>query len=112
LSDDSTDDETGAYNPDYEGIVRPDGLSIRRLRHDRAWAWRDLVEAIGDACERATGLRKTITPNLLKGIEEHNEPIPYETLCLIADGLECDPVDILPTDVDLNAEANDDRLLN
>lgn len=76
------------------GRVRPDGLTIRRLRHDRGWSPREFVDAIGAACERATGIRDTITPNLLIGIEEHNELIPYDTLCLVADGLGCDPVDI------------------
>ena len=56
----------------------------------------DLVDAIANACERATGNRHTITPNLLKSVEEHGEVIPYRILCLIADGLGCDPVDILP----------------
>ncbi len=78
--------------------VHPDGLAVRRRRHERGWSARDLVEAIADACERATGNRQTITPNLLKAVEEHGESIPYGTLCLIADGLGCDPVDILPID--------------
>jgi hypothetical protein len=76
-------------------IVRPDGQSIRRRRHEQGWPPRLLIDAIGDASITATGIRKTITPNLLLGIEDHNEPIPYETLCLVADGLRCDPVDIL-----------------
>ncbi len=80
---------------DETDSVRPDGLSVRRLRHDRGWSPRDLVDAISVACERATGIPKTITPNLLKGIEEQGESIPYVTLCMVADGLECDPVDIL-----------------
>jgi len=75
--------------------VRPDGLSVRRRRHDRGWSARDLIDAITNACERATGNRQSITPNLLTAIEEHSESIPYATLCLIADGLDCDPVDIL-----------------
>ena len=66
-----------------------------RRRTEQGWPPRYLIEAIGEACLRATGLRKTITPNLLLGIEDHNETIPYETLCLVADGLRCDPVDIL-----------------
>ncbi len=83
---------------DDERHVRPNGLSVRRLRHEKGWSPRDLVEAIGDACERATGIRETITPNLLKGIEEHWENIPRTTLRLIADGLDCDPADILDSD--------------
>ena len=74
--------------------VRPDGLTVRRLRHENGWSPRELVDAIGDASERASGIRETITPNLLIGIEEHSEKIPYATLCLIADGLDCDPAEI------------------
>lgn len=77
--------------------VQPDGLTVRRMRHDRGWSARDLVDAIAAACQRATGVPQTITPNLLKGIEEHNESVPYETLRLIADGFDCDPVEILPS---------------
>jgi hypothetical protein len=80
---------------DEKQLVRPDGLSIRRRRHERSWAPRDLVDAIGKASIVATGLRETITPNLLQGIEEQNEPIPYTTLRMVARGLDCDPVDIL-----------------
>ena len=86
-----------AMNPDDVKSIRPDGLSIRRMRHDRGWSPRDMVDAIASACERATGLRETITPNVLKAIEEHNEHISYATLCLVADGLGCDPTDILPS---------------
>jgi transcriptional regulator with XRE-family HTH domain len=67
---------------------------VRRLRHEHGWSPRDLVDAIGCASERATGVRETITPNLLRGIEEKSEKIPYATLCLVADGLDCDPSDI------------------
>ncbi len=85
---------------DETDAVRPDGLSVRRLRHDHGWSPRDLVDAISVACERATGVPRTITPNLLKGIEEQGEAIPYATLCMVADGLGCDPTDILPTESD------------
>ncbi len=85
-------------NFDEDEAVRPDGLSIRRRRHDHGWSAREFVDEIASACERATGTRKTITPNLLSGIEEHNERISHAILCLIADGLGCDPVDILPTE--------------
>ena len=95
-------------NFDETAAVQPDGLSVRRLRHKRGWSARDLVNAIASACERATGIRQTITPNLLRAIEEHSEPIPYGTLCLVADGLGCDPVDLLPTET---APAGD-RFLN
>ncbi len=84
---------------DETDAVRPDGLSVRRLRHDRGWSTRDLVDAIANACERATGIRQTLTPNQLKAVEEECELIPYATLCLVADGLGCDPADILPTEI-------------
>ena len=76
-------------------IVRPDGQSIRRRRHEQGWPPRELINARADASLTASGIRKTITPNLLLGIEDHSEAIPYDTLCLVADGLRCDPIDIL-----------------
>jgi len=80
---------------DDQRFVEPDGLSIRRRRHDRSWSPRDLVAAVRHASWIATGRQDTITPDVLKGIEERNEPIAYATLCLLARGLDCDPVDIL-----------------
>lgn len=79
---------------DQQWIV-PDGLSVRRRRHNHRWSPRDLVKAIERAHFVATGLRETLTPTLLQAIEEKNERIPYATLRLLADGLDCDPVDIL-----------------
>ena len=75
--------------------VRPNGLAIRQLRRDRGWSRRDLLEAIAEATLRETGIRETISPNLLEGIEEGNEAIPYSTLCRIASGLDCEPVELL-----------------
>jgi hypothetical protein len=75
--------------------VVPVGLVVRRLRHERGWPPRALIDAIGEASFRSTGLRETISPNLLAGIEERNERIPYGTLCLLAAGLDCDPIDLL-----------------
>ena len=75
--------------------VRPAGLVIRRLRHELDWPPRELIFAIREASYRSSGQHETITPNLLAGIEERNEPIPYDTLCLVAAGLGCDPIDIL-----------------
>ena len=75
--------------------VIPAGLVVRRLRHERGWHARDLIFAISEASYRASGQRETITPSVLAGIEERNEPIPYDTLCLVAAGLGCDPIDIL-----------------
>jgi len=74
--------------------VRPNGLEVRGRRHLRGWSPRDLIDAIGEAHLRATGLRETITPHLLRGVEEQNEVIPYASLCLIAAGLECNPIDL------------------
>ena len=80
---------------DDGGPIRPDGLAIRRLRRDRGWSRRELLEAIAEATLRETGIRETISPNLLEGIEEGDEPIPYSTLCRIASGLECEPVELV-----------------
>jgi transcriptional regulator with XRE-family HTH domain len=75
--------------------VRPDGLAIQRTRRDRGWSRRDLIDAIGEAALRATGIRETISQNLLEAIEEGNEAIPYSTLCRIAAGLDREPVELL-----------------
>jgi hypothetical protein len=87
-------------------IVRPDGLSVRRRRHELAFSPRDLVEAIALAQERATGLRDTITPVQLSGIEERGESVSWAMLRLVASGLDCDPVDILAPD----GEEDEDRM--
>ena len=84
---------SGEY--DDGGPIRPDGPAIRRLRRDRGWSRRELLEAIAEATLRETGVRETISPNLLEGIEEGDEPIPYSTLCRIASGLECEPVELV-----------------
>jgi len=76
-------------------VVRPNGQAVRRRRQERGWPPRELIDAISRASLDSTGIKKTITPNLLLSIEDHCEAIPYETLCLVADGLHCDPVDIL-----------------
>ena len=88
--------------------VRPDGLTVRRMCHARGWSAREMVDAIAVDCERATGIRDTITPNLLKGIEEHNEAVSYATLRLVADGFGCDPVEILSSKIG----PSKDRFLN
>ncbi len=75
--------------------VRPNGLAVRRLRHERGWSPRALIVAIRAASESATGVPRTITPILLAGIEDRDETIPYDTLCLVADGFDCDPIDLL-----------------
>jgi transcriptional regulator with XRE-family HTH domain len=80
---------------DDQGEVTPDGLVIRRMRRGRGWSRRAFIEAIADACVRETGLRETISPQLLEHIEETSEPVPYETLCRIAAGLDCNPVELV-----------------
>ena len=94
--------------PDPE-IVRPDGQSIRRRRHERAWPPKALIDAISFASQSSTGIETTITPNQLLGIEDRNEAIPYEMLCLIADGLHCDPVDILMIESDEEDEGEENE---
>lgn len=90
-----------------EEPVEPNGLEVRRRRHERGWSPRALVAAIGEASLRANGLRTTITPNLLSGIEEHNEPIPYDTLCLLADGFDCEPVELLAPERETDGDENE-----
>jgi transcriptional regulator with XRE-family HTH domain len=75
--------------------VRPDGLAIRRIRRDRGWSRRDLIDAIAESALRATGIRETISQNLLEAIEEGSEAIPYSTLCRIAAGLDREPVELV-----------------
>jgi transcriptional regulator with XRE-family HTH domain len=76
-------------------LVRLDGLAVRRRRHDHGWSPRELVTAIEIACFESSGLRRTLTPSLLKAIEEQGEQISYEQLLLLADGLGCDPIDLI-----------------
>jgi len=80
---------------DDETPVRTDGLAMRGRRHARGWSLRDLVEAIGDASERETGLRETLTPNVLRSMEERNARVPFATLRLVAAGLDCNPVELV-----------------
>ena len=86
-----------ASEPDAElqRLVRLDGLAVRRRRHDHGWSPRALVGAIEEACFNASGLRRTLTPNQIQAIEERAERISYEELLLLADGLDCDPSDLL-----------------
>lgn len=80
---------------DDDTPVVPDGMQIRGLRREQGWSRRVLVAQIAEASFRATGLRETISVNQLGGIEEVNEPIPYATLCLVAAGLDRNPVELL-----------------
>ena len=75
--------------------VRLDGLAVRRFRHDHGWSPRDLVAAIADASFAASGMRRTLTPNQIQAIEEREERITYDELLLLADGLACDPSDLI-----------------
>ena len=83
------------YDDDH--AVKPDGLTVRRLRHERGWSPRALIDEIGRVRFATTGLRETISPNLLRGIEERNEAVPYSTLCLVSDAFDCDPIDLVRT---------------
>ena len=83
---------------DDERMVRPDGLAIRGLRHARGWSLRDLARAIREAHETATGLPLAVAPRVLSGVEERNALVSYSTLCWIAAGLDCNPVEILLED--------------
>jgi len=79
---------------DDDGLVVPDGGLVRGLRRRRGWSRRDLIEAVAHASERATGQRETLSLNLLGGIEETDEPVPYATLRLLAGGLDCEPIEL------------------
>lgn len=72
-----------------------DGLSVRRRRHARGWSPRELVQAIESASVNASGLRRSLSPNQIEAIEERAERIPYELVLLLADGLDCDPIDLI-----------------
>jgi transcriptional regulator with XRE-family HTH domain len=80
---------------DGQKLIRLDGLAVRRRRHDHGWSPRELVGAIEIASFNSSGLRRTLTPNLLKAIEEQGERISYDQLLLLADGLDCDPIDLI-----------------
>jgi hypothetical protein len=84
-----------SIDDDMQRLVRPDGLAVRRRRHDHGWSPRQLVLAIAEASFNSSGLRSTLTPNQIEAIEERAERISYGALLLLADGLDCDPVDLL-----------------
>ena len=94
---------------DDDREVKPDGNSVRRLRHERGWSPRALIDEIGRVRLAATGIRETITPNLLGGIEEHDEPIPYATLCLLSDAFDCDPIDLVRLNQEDDPEEEEER---
>ena len=80
---------------DEDARVIPDGLAIRRMRRKRGWSRRAFVEAIAEARVRESGIRETISPHLLEHIEEASEPVSYDTLCWIAAGLDCNPMELV-----------------
>ena len=41
------------------------------------------------------GIAETIAPRLIQGIEEENETVSYAVVCLIAGGLDCNPVELV-----------------
>ncbi len=75
--------------------VRIDGLALRRRRHEQGWSLRDFVAAIEEASFASSGLRRSLTPNQLQSIEEREERVSYDELLLLADGLNCDPSDLI-----------------
>ena len=76
-------------------LVLLDGLSVRRRRHAHGWSPRELVVAIETASRNSTGLGRSLSPNQIEAIEERAERIPYELVLLLADGLDCDPIDLI-----------------
>lgn len=90
---------------DDDAPVRPDGLTIRRLRRRLGWSRGELALAIERRSREATGRAESVSRNLLQGIEEGNERVPYETLCLISLGLDCNPVEILRDERAAESEA-------
>jgi hypothetical protein len=80
---------------DDDAKVRPDGLGIRRRRRRLGWSRGELVAAIAERSREATGVPESLTRNLLRGIEEANERVAYHTICLVARGLDCDPVELV-----------------
>lgn len=94
---------------DDGGPVRPQGGLIRKLRHDRGWSPRALIDAVAAASRTATGIARTLTPSELARIEDHDEPVPYDVLCLLADGFDCDPIDLLGAPEPSVPEDGDDR---
>ena len=82
-----------AFDDDQE--VTPDGTAIRRMRRRQGWSRRAFVRIVADVSFRESGLRETVSINLLEGMEEANEPVPYAVLCRVAAGLDADPVTLV-----------------
>ena len=83
-----------AFDDDTRRVL-PDGVTIRRRRRARGWSRRDLVDAIARASVEATGVPESVSPNLLRAVEEENEAVAYAVVCLVASGLDCNPVELL-----------------
>jgi len=66
-----------------------------------------LIEAVKAAQVTSTGRFAKIAPDLLAGIEERNERIPYDTVCLIASAFDCEPVELV-LDEPEEGEENED----
>jgi transcriptional regulator with XRE-family HTH domain len=80
---------------DDDSAVTPDGLAIRRRRHERGWSPRRLIEEVQERHFASTGLRAKLSPNILSGIEERGEVVPYEMICMLSDAFDCDPIDLV-----------------
>jgi transcriptional regulator with XRE-family HTH domain len=93
---------------DDDAPIRPDGLTVRRLRHERGWSPRTLIDEVERCALAATGLRRSLTPNLLSAIEERDEAVPYATLCLVSDAFDCDPITLVRVDQRDDEEEDDD----
>jgi transcriptional regulator with XRE-family HTH domain len=76
-------------------LILLNGLTVRRRRHDHGWSTRQLTEAIEEACFTSSGLRRTLSPNQIQAIEEREERVTYDLALLLADGLGCDPADLI-----------------
>ncbi len=84
---------------DDDQTVTPDGTAIRRMRRRQGLSRRAFVRVVADVSFRESGLRETLSINLLEGIEEVNEPVPYAILCRVAAGLDADPVNLVHEDL-------------
>ena len=93
---------------DDDSPVLPDGNAIRRLRHERGWPPKRLIDAVKAAQVTSTGsFAKKIAPDLLAGIEERNERVPYDTVCLIASAFDCEPVELVLEEPEEDEESED-----
>lgn len=77
---------------DDDQTVTPDGTAIRRMRRKQGLSRRAFVRVVADVSFRESGLYESVSVNLLEGMEETNEPVPYAVLCRVAAGLDADPV--------------------